>query len=210
VSELAGLRADQSLGHIIGARGWCFGGNTGGSRDTFIMTGETRPDGLELWQDGPDWMPVTTRPGYDTFLNVFSHIINLTRHLLGASPAVADSSVELSGAARVTLDFGGIACVLELANASEGAWREGLTIEFERGAVTIELPAPFAEDEARIILDQNGHRTELARERSWAFRRQADAFVSDVIARRTPLASGADAATDVTLAETIWKRGISG
>lgn len=211
LAELTRLRTDQSLGRIVGARGWCFGGHTGGSRDSFVMTGEARPDGLELWQDGPDWLPVTMRPGYDVFLNVFSHIINLARHLLGPSPEVADCKVDPSGGSRITLDFAGIACVLELANGSEGTWREGLTINFERGAMTIELPAPFAEEEeAQVMLDQNGHRTRLAHDSSWAFRRQADAFVTDVAARRMPLASGADSITDIALAETIWKRSIIG
>ena len=164
IAELARIRADQSLGRIIGARGWCFGGDTGRSQDNFVMTGEVRPDGLELWQDGPDWMPGAMRPGYDNFLNVFSHIINLARYVLGSSPAVAQSTVETSGAATVTLDFDGVACALQLVNGSEGVWREGLSIEFERGAVTIELPPPFAEQEAEVILDRQGQRTQLSRE----------------------------------------------
>lgn len=203
--ELARIRADQSFGRIVGAQGWCFGGSTGGSRDTFVMTGEARPDGLELWQDGPDWMPETMRPGYDNFLNVFSHIINLARYVLGPSPSVSESRVESSGAARLTLDFNGVSCTLDLVNGSEGAWREGLTINFERGTLTIELPAPFAEEEAHVILDHNGQTTRLTRESSWAFRRQADAFVSDIIERRKPLASGEDSVTDIALAETVWQ-----
>ncbi|WP_262048962.1 Gfo/Idh/MocA family protein [Bradyrhizobium sp. Bra78] len=210
LAELARIRSEGTLGRMIGARGWCFAGNTGGSRETFVMTGETRPDGLELWQDGPDWMPIAMRPGYDNFLNVFSHIINLARHVLGPSPAVAESSVEVSGAARLTLDFDGVGCVLELANGSEGAWREGLTINFERGAVTIELPAPFAGEEAQIILDCDGRLTRLPREKSWAFRRQADAFVSDIIERKAPLASGEDSIVDIALAEAVWKRQVTG
>ncbi|WFU28363.1 Gfo/Idh/MocA family oxidoreductase [Bradyrhizobium sp. CB1717] len=210
LDKLTRLRADGSLGRIVGVRGWCFGGDTGRSHDNFVMTGETRPDGLELWQDGPDWMPGTLRPGYDNFLNVFSHIINLARYLLGSSPTVADSMVETSGAATVTLDFGGVACALELANGSEGPWREGLKIEFERGAVTIELPPPFAEQEAEVILDQGDQITRLTGEGSWAFRRQANAFVADIVERGTPLASGADSVTDIALAEAIWKRQVSG
>ncbi|MDA9548071.1 MULTISPECIES: Gfo/Idh/MocA family protein [unclassified Bradyrhizobium] len=207
---LTRLRNDRSLGRVVRAKGWCFGGDTGRSRDNFVMTGETRPDGIELWQDGPDWMPSAMRAGYDNFLNVFSHIINLTRYLLGSSPTVADSSVEISGAARITLDFDGIACTLDLVNGSDGAWREGLTIDFERGALTIELPAPFAEEEARVILDHQDESTQLEHATSWAFRRQAAAFVSDVTERRMPLAPGQDSVTDIALAEAIWKRRASG
>ncbi|EIG62962.1 Gfo/Idh/MocA family protein [Bradyrhizobium sp. WSM1253] len=206
LAELARLRTDQSLGRIVGARGWCFGGSTGRSQDNFVMTGEVRPDGLELWQDSPDWMPGVMLPGYDNFLNVFSHIINLARYMLGSSPTVAESTIESSGAATVTLDFDGVACALQLANGSEGVWREGLSIAFERGALTIELPPPFAEQEAEVILDQQGQRTQLRRDTSWAFRRQADAFVADIVERRTPLASGAESVADIALAEAIWKR----
>ena len=199
------LRNDRSLGRVVRAKGWCFGGDTGRSRDNFVMTGETRPDGIALWQDGPDWMPSAMRAGYDNFLNVFSHIINLARYLLGSSPTVADSSVETSGAARITLDFDGIACTLDLVNGSEGTWREGLTVDFELGAVTLKLPPPFAEQEAEVIVEHDGQITHLAGEESWAFRRQADAFVFDIAEGRTPLASGADSMTDIALAETIWK-----
>ncbi|MBR0986021.1 Gfo/Idh/MocA family protein [Bradyrhizobium liaoningense] len=207
---LTRLREDQSLGRIVRAKGWCFGGDTGRSRDNFVMTGEARPDGIELWQDGPDWMPRAMRPGYDNFLNVFSHIINLARYLLGSSPTVAESAIEASGAGRITLDFDGIACTLDLVNGSEGSWREGLTIDFERGAVTLELPPPFAEQEAQLIVDHDGRSTHLTGETSWAFRRQADAFVSDIAARAAPLASGADSITDIALAETVWKQRSSG
>lgn len=207
---LTRLRNDQALGRVVRAKGWCFGGDTGRSRDNFVMTGEARPDGIELWQDGPDWMPDAMRPGYDNFLNVFSHIINLARHLLGSSPTVAESSIETSGAARITLDFDGIACTLDLVNGSEGTWREGLTVDFERGAVTLKLPPPFAEQEAEVIVDHDGQSTRLTGEESWAFRRQADAFVSDIAERRIPLASGEDSMTDIALAETVWKRRASG
>jgi hypothetical protein len=49
-------------------------------------------------------LPGTMRAGYDNFLNVFSHIINLARYVLGSPPAVAESNIESSGAATVTLD----------------------------------------------------------------------------------------------------------
>jgi predicted dehydrogenase len=107
----------------------------------------------------------------------------------------------------VSLDFDGIPCTLELANESSGVWREGLVITFERGSLTIELPPPFADGvEARVILDNGGQSSELPREHSWAFRRQADAFVADIARRTPPLASGEDAIADIALAEAIWQR----
>lgn len=200
------LHKDGSLGHVVSARAWCFAGSTGETRDNFVMTAEPRPDGLELWQDGPDWMPAPLRPGYDTFLNVFSHIINLARYMLGSSPKLMASDVMASGAATFSLDFGGIVCTIELANEATGLWREGITINFERGSLTIELPPPFVEQEARVTLDEGGLLSELPRGTSWAFRRQAQAFVSDIISRSARLASGEDSVADIALAEAIWKR----
>jgi predicted dehydrogenase len=118
MAVMSKFRADASLGHVVHARAWCFAGNTGGARDNFVMTTEARPDGLELWQDGPDWLPAAMRPGYDAFLNVYSHIINLTRYVLGASPALVESRVAMDGAGTFSLDFGGVPCAFELGNAS--------------------------------------------------------------------------------------------
>lgn len=209
MSLMKKLRADASLGCVSSARAWCFAGDTGGARDRFVMTKEIRPDGLELWQDGPDWMPAAMRPGYDTFLNVFSHTINLARYMLGASPALVDSKVEMDGTGAFSLDFGGIPCAFELANDISGPWREGIEVTFERGAVTIELPPPFAEEEARVFVDEDGRRSALPRDKSWAFRRQAEAFVADITDVACPLASGEDSLTDIALAEAIWKARIA-
>ena len=199
------VRADGSLGRIVGSHAWCFGGLTGASPDSFVMTTEERPEGLELWQDGPNWMPADVRPRYDVFLNVFSHIINLARHLLGASPTLHAADATKPEAASMTLDFAGVPCSFEFANEASGPWREGLTIKFERGALTVELPAPFMEEEARVTFKQDGRHSELSRGRSWAFRRQTDAFISDIVGRSRPLASGEDSITDIALAETHWK-----
>jgi predicted dehydrogenase len=41
---------------------------------------------------------------------------------------------------------------------------------------------------------------------SWGFRRQADAFIDDILFGRLPLAGGADALDDLRLVEQIWRR----
>ncbi|WP_448876811.1 hypothetical protein, partial [Enterobacter hormaechei] len=93
---------------------------------------------------------------------------------------------------QLTLDFDGTSCTLDLASRSSGAWREGLAITFERGSLTIDLPPPFSEEEAEVTLDRDGRITRLPRGTSWAFRRQADAFIADIIEGRMPIASGED------------------
>lgn len=204
---LSRLRADRSLGNVVSARGWCFAGETGVQQGAFTMTTEPRPDGIKLWPDGPDWMPASMRSGYDTFLNVYSHIINLARYALGASPKLVESRIRVPAAATVTLDFDGVPCTLQLANETAGAWREGLVVTFERGSLTIELPPPFSDGtEARVVLEDGRQMHELRCGVSWAFRRQADAFVTNILQGTTPLASGEDSVEDIALAETVWQR----
>jgi len=200
------IRTSNSLGRMIDARAWCHAGDTGGTRDNFVMTAEPRPEGIELWQDGPDWMPDALRAGYDNFLNVFSHIINLARFLLGNCPQSKESNIVPLGESTLRLDFGDVPCTFELANRASGPWREGIAINFERGALTIELPPPFAEEEARVTCTEDGRSSESERGTSWAFRRQAQAFVSNIISRSPPLASGEDSVADIALAEAIWRQ----
>jgi predicted dehydrogenase len=115
----------------------------------------------------------------------------------------------MDGTGTFSLDFGGVPCAFELAHETAGPWREGIEVAFERGVVTIELPPPFAEEEARVLVDEGGRRSELPRDKSWAFRRQADAFVASLTGRAQPLASGEDSLTDLALAEAIWKARIA-
>jgi predicted dehydrogenase len=43
---------------------------------------------------------------------------------------------------------------------------------------------------------------------SWAFRRQAEAFVQDVRAGWEPLANARDSVKDLALAEAIWRKAL--
>ncbi|CCQ49524.1 Oxidoreductase, N-terminal [Crocosphaera watsonii WH 8502] len=40
---------------------------------------------------------------------------------------------------------------------------------------------------------------------TWAFRRQAEAFIEDIQQGREPIASGADAIEDICLIEQMWQ-----
>jgi hypothetical protein len=44
--------------------------------------------------------------------------------------------------------------------------------------------------------------------RSTGFRRQAEAFVDDILLEREPIASAADSIEDLVLAEAIWRKGL--
>ena len=204
-AELDRILRDGSLGALVSVRGWCFGGNTGGFADGFVMTREDRPDGLSVWRSGPDWLPDRLLRNYDAFLNVNVHIINLMRHLMGGTPSVLATAMRDDGTGTTRLDFAGVPGVLDLATIASDRWDEGCEFRFERGGLKIILPPPFRTDaEASVEITAATSRS-LPQGGSWAFQRQADAFIHDVIRGAKPLASGADAVDDLLTAEAIWR-----
>jgi predicted dehydrogenase len=109
----------------------------------------------------------------------------------------------------VMLDFDTFPAILEMAEAASVDWHEGVEVVFERGRLTLHFASPLLRNvPARVELVRADERRETIVPRvpwSWAFRRQAEAFVADVRAGREPLASGRDALGDMRLAEEIWR-----
>ena len=80
---LGQLIANNDLGRVILMRGWCFCGEFNIRSDGFVMTDESRPDGLDLWPSAPDWLPKKFHEDYAWFLNVFVHDLNILRYFVG-------------------------------------------------------------------------------------------------------------------------------
>lgn len=204
------LIESNELGRLILMRAYCFGGEfLVGSAD-FAMTEEARPDGLELWPIAPDWLPQAMATDYAWFLNVFVHDLNLLRFLAGKTPQVTAVDLRRPNGRLVLLDFGDFAGVLEMAEVGFHEWQEGIEILFEKGRLRVELPPPLLRNvPARIELYYGGDRKETMRPQvpwSWAFRRQAEAFVMDITANCEPIASGRDSLEDMILVEQIWRQ----
>lgn len=205
--------ASGELGRIVLMRAFCFGGEfLVGSAD-FAMTAEVRPDGLELWPEAPDWLPQTMARDYAWFLNVFVHDINLLRFFAGKTPQVTAVDLRRPNGRVVLFDFDGFPGVLEMAEVAFHDWQEGIEILFEKGRLRVELPPPLLRNvPARIELTYAGERNEMIKPRvtwSWAFRRQAEAFLADIADDREPIASGRDSLEDMVLVEQIWRRHLS-
>jgi predicted dehydrogenase len=94
-----------------------------------------------------------------------------------------------------------------MAEQSGTAWQEGLEVIFERGRLQLTFSSPLQRNRpAAVTITQGGETTRLATDWSSSFRRQAEAFVADVVSKRRPIASGADSVHDLALAEEIWRR----
>lgn len=86
---------------------------------------------------------------------------------------------------------------------------EGVEIVFEKGKLNVELPPSLLKNyPARVSLYRGeGLEQTITYDSgwSWAFKRQAEAFVSDVREKRQSLASGYDSLEDMRLIESIWQ-----
>jgi predicted dehydrogenase len=205
-------RADGRWGRLLTVRCHCHGGDFAAGAQlegAHVMTPEPRPDGLELWPVAPDWLPASLAEDYAWFLNVFVHDLNILRWLFGAMPEVVAADLRRRNGRTVLLDFGDFPAVLDMAETSGPDWSEGVEATFERATLRIAFPPPLLRNvPARITLRHAGSTTTIHPPPdgwSWSFRRQAEAFVTDIRERRTPLASGRDGLEDLRLAEAIWR-----
>ena len=204
------LRASGELGRIVLMRAWCYGGEFRCGTSEFVMTQEARPGGLSTWPSAPDWIPAASAQDYAWFLNVFLHDLNILRFLAGSEPQVRAVDLSRRNGRLVMLEFQDFPAVLEMAEIASHDWQEGVEVLFEKGRLTLQFCSPMLRNTpARVELSTANGKTEALVPKapwSWAFRRQAEAFVADVQANREPLASGRDALGDLRLAEAIWRR----
>ncbi|MBI1778614.1 MAG: Gfo/Idh/MocA family oxidoreductase [Proteobacteria bacterium] len=208
--QLDTLLENGALGRLMLARCYCFAGDFSGNCDGFVMTKEPRPDGIKVWPVAPAWMPDAFTSPYAQFVNVYVHDVNIFRHVMGRTPRLLDVRLRGPNGHLITLDFGICLGVMELGETNFPGWHEGLEFIFERGRLVVELPPPLLRNvPARVRLDRAGGQHEMVEphiEWSWAFKRQAEAFLDDVRGERLPLGNGRDGIEDLRLIEEIWRR----
>lgn len=107
------------------------------------------------------------------------------------------------------LDFGGHVTLLETGRSSSGTWDESIEIYFADGTLKISIPPALLRNvPAKVEVYKQGsifQRYTKTLESSWSFRRQAEAFVEDVIEKKESLINGIDSVEDIHIVETMWK-----
>lgn len=207
-SLLDELQTTNQLGPITYVRAQCFAGDAYCGEDDYVRSAHSRPQALMEWPLAPDWLSSDQSRGYDRYLNTYCHDINLLRYLIG-SPTL--QSAYLSGNnGVVVLSCNGIPTLLETGLVEHRGWEESFQVFFERGWLTIRTPAPLDRDVPAVVeLYRGGDESKSERlvvPSSWAFRRQAEAFIRDVRSGNQPLNPARDAELDVKLVEDIWRK----
>jgi predicted dehydrogenase len=131
------------------------------------------------------------------------------RYLAGSEPRVRAVDLSRPNGRLVMLDFGDFPAILEMAEVASHDWQEGAEVLFEKGRLTLRFASPMLRNiPASVELTRADGRNETIAGRapwSWAFKRQAEAFIAAIALEKEPLASGRDSIEDLRLAEEVWR-----
>ena len=209
--ELDRLVSSGVLGQLLLARVYDYARDYAHPPPAHKRPGESRAARFKAWPTSPDWLSRARSDDYAWFMNAASHDINLLTYFFPADDLrLVHAGSPKVGGLTATFEVNSIPVVFELAKSASGEWLQGAEFVFEKGRLLLEIPSPMAVDRVgRVRINENigvaGVR-ELPVENVWSFKRQANAFIGDLLERRQPLTNGVDALNDLRLIESIWHR----
>ncbi|EKD71338.1 MAG: hypothetical protein ACD_46C00208G0002 [uncultured bacterium] len=200
----------QALGEITYVRAHCFDSNPYCNTDGYLVTDETVPTGLQCIAKSPAWLPARYEKDYAFFLNAFCHNVNLLRYFFSRSAnGIHYAQLDNQLARLVLLDYGHFTVSLEAGRSISRRRDEYYEIYFEKGMLRVDMPPNLLRNMPASVrvyeADKEHVLSEYICDWSWAFQRQAESFISDVITRQESIASATDALEDMRTIDDIWK-----
>ena len=214
---LDGFRESGEIGRITFARNHGYGGDWICGLDTPMdSTEEPYPPAPTA---KPEWLPDAYLNKYLGYLQQYCHNLNLLRWLLDAGDEVRVKSVDLDDdgyTGVVVFDMKGVRTVLETGNLSHHRWDEHTQIYGQHGWLHTWAPPLLLKNVPAEVEVYRGGQTQryerpLPKDRwSWAYRREAEAFVRAASAGEPFRSSATDTRTDVRLFEEIYRIWLEG
>ncbi len=203
------LMGSGDLGPVLFARAHCYMGDSYCRADGHVVTDEKVTYADPGWPTAPEWVPPAQRPAYATFVNTYSHNTNLLRFLFGASLNVDYARLSVDTGQIAVFELGDVAATLETGRSSFRGWDEVTEIFFADGRLTLRTPPALLKNvPASVELYRAGDVQQLVSPQSnwtWSFRRQAQAFVDDVLDGNESLSPGSDSIEDLRVIERMWR-----
>ncbi|MFO7697166.1 MAG: Gfo/Idh/MocA family oxidoreductase [Anaerolineae bacterium] len=210
-------RASGERGELTYARNHGFCGNWTAGLDTRMDTSvEPMPQAPVV---GPAWLPAEYLSAYISYLQQYTHNINLLRWLLDAGDDVTIRSVDLDDdgyGGVVVFSMGGVRAVLETGRISHYRWDEHTQIYFRDGWVhTWAPPLLLRQVPADVEIYLAGKEQTMTHAIpqdawSWAYRREMEHFVGCVASGEPFRSPAADTRIDVRLFEEIFRVWLEG
>ena len=217
-NELVRSKVDQfretgELGGMTYVRNHGFCGEWICNLDTPMVTSDVpKPDAPA---QTPEWLPSEWVRPYLSYLQQYTHNINLLRWFLDAGDQAQVKVVDLDDngySGVVIFDMAGVRVTLETGRVSHYRWDEHTQIYFEDGWVhTWAPPLLLKNTPAEVEIYRAGETQEISRpipkpNWTWAYRRELEHFIENV-RNDTPFrSSGEDTLTDVRLFEDSYRR----
>ncbi len=210
-------RQDGTAGGMLFARnhGFCGDWLVGLEPNQMIKTDEPLEEVLPANQY-PDWLPDARIRSYVSYLQQYTHNINLLRFLLGAQKTeqvgvevVTFDSDGFTGI--VVLKLAGVRCVIESATSNYHTWDEHTQLYFTNGWLRAVAPPFFSRSSCSSV--EVYQRLPWAEFRypnpggigTWPYWEEAKHFIESLRSGAPFRSSGEDALLDVILNEEIYK-----
>lgn len=198
-----------SLGNILSVHATCFMGNSYCNPYGHLVTDE-KPDTSQIgWAIAPTWLGEEYHQPFGAYLNTYSHVTNLLRYLFDSMPSVEFVNLTEHAGQLAVLGFNGFLATLETGKMSHNGWSEEIKITFADGELHLCLPPALLRNVPGSVTVYKAGKTQEkvtpCIDWSWAFRRQAEAFVNDILQDKPMRNSAEEAYKELVLIESIWK-----
>ncbi len=213
---IARFRRTGELGAVTYVRnhGFCGTNWTAGADLWGVETDEPRPEPPPLGECVPDWLPAEQYPPYLSYLQQYTHNVNLVRYLLDAGDDARVRFVDVGEANRglVVLEVAGVRAVIESGHVDFHGWEEHTQVYFEKGWVKVTSPPLMLRNMPAAVeiyrADGGGaERCEPFPQTgwTWSYREEMRHFVDGVLSGERFRSSGEDTLTDVRLFEEVFR-----
>lgn len=197
------------LGQILSVHATCYMGSSYCNAYGHIITDEKPPEAFTGWNIAPDWLSDNYHAQFGAYLNTHSHVTNLLRYLFDELPTIEFVNLTEYGGQLAILKFKNVLASLQTGKMSHRGWSEEIKITFSDGEIYLALPPALLRNvPATVELYRAGKIQEYLRPAvnwSWAFRRQAEEFIQDILDKKPSRISAEEAYQEILLIEQMWQ-----
>lgn len=148
------------------------------------------------------------RRAYDWIVNIFSHTVNLTHHLLDDELDLQHVQITSGRTLVATALVRDVTVVIRGVQTRSHEWREWTTFTFDRGEIRIETPVPLNRQQvARVtVLAPDGDGFTTTQHHApvgWAFALQARGFAAALAGGEPPRAPARECLKDVRVMQRM-------
>jgi len=207
------FRQSGEMGEIQYVRNHGFCGDWTAGLDTPMdTTDEPYPTPPDIW---PAWLPEPHRRTFVSYLQQYTHNVNLVRWFLGASDdatAIATDFTPGTIAGVAVLAVAGVRAVIESGSVTYHGWDEHTQVYFQKGWLKTEAPPLLLRNVPATVEVYRGaqdHKTRSemfpATGRTWSYKEELRHFIQCVRDRAPFRSPASDAAADIRLLEAIYR-----